>query len=246
MEVFKFTLSGEFAFFKVPNFNSNYLTFSHIPKPTLLGIFGAICGYDGYWYLYEDMREIPEYLKAFKGIEIGIVPRQFNFYKSLCKFNNSSGTAYNTKKISNLITTFQLLEKVSWDIYVKCNGSRAYERLKSNLMENKCVYIPYLGNNSYLADVSRVDVLVGENIDIGEFKCESLVETNVIEKKDEDGMLASLMKFNKTYRYQLPVKMDDDLLYIYSDFSLTDDIISIKEDFKEQFLSVDNRIVYFY
>lgn len=246
MEVFKFTLSGEFAFFKVPNFNYNYLTFSHIPKPTLLGIFGAICGYEGYWYLDEDIRAIPEYLKAFEGIKIGIVPREFNFYKSLCKFNNSSGTAYNTKRISNLITTFQLLEKVSWDIYVKCNNSRAYTTLKNNLMEKRCVYIPYLGNNSYLADISGVEVLIGENNDINEFKCESLVETDVIEMKDYDGMLASLMKLNKTYKYQLPVKMDDDLLYVYSNFLLTDDFIIIKKGFENRFLYVDNRIVYFY
>ena len=57
MEVLKFTLSGKFAFFKVPNFNLNYLTFSHIPKPTLLGILGAICGYSGYGYLDEEVNK---------------------------------------------------------------------------------------------------------------------------------------------------------------------------------------------
>ena len=40
--------------------------------------------------------------------------------------------------------------------------------------------------------------------------------------------------------------MDDDLLYVYSNFLLTDDFIIIKKGFENRFLHVDNRIVYFY
>ena len=48
MKVLKFNLSGDFAFFKNEVMNDIYDTYPHIHKPALLGLFGAILGYDGY------------------------------------------------------------------------------------------------------------------------------------------------------------------------------------------------------
>ncbi|MGL4991680.1 MAG: CRISPR-associated protein Cas5, partial [Sarcina sp.] len=49
MEVLKFRLFGETAFFKKPDVNSNvYFTYGSIHKVALLGMFGAIIGYSGY------------------------------------------------------------------------------------------------------------------------------------------------------------------------------------------------------
>lgn len=49
MQALKFTLSGKTAFFKRPEVNTYYyFTFGNIHKVALLGIFGAILGYQGY------------------------------------------------------------------------------------------------------------------------------------------------------------------------------------------------------
>ena len=49
MKAVKFTLSGKNAFFKKPEVNTYYyFTFGQIHKVALLGMFGAILGYDGY------------------------------------------------------------------------------------------------------------------------------------------------------------------------------------------------------
>lgn len=48
MKVLKFNLSGEFAFFKNETINDMYDTYPHIHKPSLLGLFGAMLGYNGY------------------------------------------------------------------------------------------------------------------------------------------------------------------------------------------------------
>ena len=48
MKVLKFNLSGKFAFFKNEVMNDMYDTYPHIHKPSLLGLFGAMLGYNGY------------------------------------------------------------------------------------------------------------------------------------------------------------------------------------------------------
>ena len=49
MKILKFTLSGRNAFFKKPDVNSIlYYSYGNIHKVALLGLFGAILGYDGY------------------------------------------------------------------------------------------------------------------------------------------------------------------------------------------------------
>ena len=49
MDVLKFQLSGETAFFKRPDVNTYlYFTYGNIHKVALLGMLGAIMGYKGY------------------------------------------------------------------------------------------------------------------------------------------------------------------------------------------------------
>uniref|UniRef100_UPI003AF8E80C CRISPR-associated protein Cas5 n=1 Tax=Campylobacter fetus TaxID=196 RepID=UPI003AF8E80C len=49
MRAVSFKLSGKFAHFKKPDVNEYaYFTYNNIPKPTLLGLLGAIIGLKGY------------------------------------------------------------------------------------------------------------------------------------------------------------------------------------------------------
>ena len=71
MYCLKFLLKGKHAFFKYPNFNIINFTYSHIHKPALLGLLGAIVGYNGYRSISED-DVYPEYYKKLKNLKIRI------------------------------------------------------------------------------------------------------------------------------------------------------------------------------
>ena len=191
MYCLKFLLKGKHAFFKYPNFNIINFTYSHIHKPALLGLLGAIVGYNGY-------RSISDYT-----------------------FNNTSGTACNTKRIENLVTTFQILENVQWDIYILDDGSNVYNILKNRMLMSESVFTPYLGNNSFLATIENVEVINIEELNKSEGRIISLVEEDNISIREakEDMLLQNINEY--FYVFSLPKELDNDLLYKTSQYILT-------------------------
>ena len=94
MQALKFTLSGKTAFFKRPEVNTYYyFTFGNIHKVALLGIFGAILGYQG----YNNTIELPEFYQKLKDIKSSILP------------HNKKG--YFSKKYSIITTRLVMLPK---------------------------------------------------------------------------------------------------------------------------------------
>ena len=106
MQALKFKLRGKTAIFKRPDVNSHCLfTYSHIHKPALLGILGAICGFGGYnqQKAYnnkcvaekrkEDMQDYPEFYEKLKDIKISVIPQEPMFVMKKQTFNNSVGYA---------------------------------------------------------------------------------------------------------------------------------------------------------
>ena len=94
MKVLKFNLSGKFAFFKNEVMNDMYDTYPHIHKPSLLGLFGAMLGYNGYAQTQKvfGKKEIdfPEYYEKLKDLKIAIVPKEQSFTKVLETFTNTT------------------------------------------------------------------------------------------------------------------------------------------------------------
>lgn len=94
MKVLKFNLSGKFAFFKNEVMNDMYDTYPHIHKPSLLGLFGAMLGYNGYAQTQKvfEKKEIdfPEYYEKLKDLKIAIVPKEQSFTKVLETFTNTT------------------------------------------------------------------------------------------------------------------------------------------------------------
>ena len=101
MQALKFKLSGKTAIFKRPDVNVHCLfTYSHIHKPALLGILGAICGFAGYnsqkahndrciaEKRKTDILDYPEFYEKLKDIKITISPREATFSTKTQKFNN--------------------------------------------------------------------------------------------------------------------------------------------------------------
>lgn len=219
MDVLKFTLGGRFAFFKKPDVNTYlYFTYGNIHKVALLGIFGAILGYDG----YNQMSFSKKYKKDFKGdaknkeciypefyyrlshLKVAIVPKEINISKKVQVFNNSVGYA-SEEQGGNLIVKEQWLENPCWDIYTAIEDEEG-EKLSQALMEKNVVYLPYLGTNDHPADISGA-ILFNEVIENGNLKnIDSLFikeDFEFIEYDDLDDEFTPIFKYEEKLPFSL-------------------------------------------
>lgn len=207
----KFTLSGQTAFFKRPEVNAYYyFTFGNIHKVALLGIFGAILGYQGYNTTKDS--GLPEFYKKLKDLKISIIPKNQNGYfsKKIQYFNNSVGYASNELG-GNLIVKEQWLENPVWDIVVLLDCDEA-NKLADALLNNRCVYIPYLGKNDHPANITHVEIIDLKQKRINEEKVICLFPKDLFEESDEQ---------DDFYNYQeiLPIGLENDTgMYRYEIF----------------------------
>lgn len=187
MDVVKFTLSGDTAFFKIPEVNSYfYFTYGCIHKITLLGIFGAICGYGGYNQQNDSGEVFPEFYSKLKDIKIGIVPKNKKGYisKKIQIFNNSVGYA-SKEKGGNLIVKEQWLEEPEWEIYIQIDEKT--KELTDRLINKNFEYIPYLGKNDHLANITNVELIKDIKAE-SEKKIDSIFSNKNIELVSNDSM----------------------------------------------------------
>ena len=218
MKALKFVLRGKTAFFKNPEVNSYYyFTFGQIHKPVLLGIFGAIMGYNGYGIDYKTKKikyeDYPEYYEKLKDIKIAVVPNSKNGYfsKKIQSFNNSVG--YASKEVGgNLIVKEQWLENPSWTIYLSVSDEIS-EELAKNIYDRKCVYVPYLGKNDHPAIIEEISYVELKEVD--DTEVQSLIPSSYIE--DE------LWEYSFKYEEYLPIELKlSTNNYILEKFCFTD------------------------
>ena len=208
MEILKFTLSGRTAFFKIPEVNSYvYFSYGHIHKVSLLGLLGAVMGYEG--YNSQGEKEFPEFYEKLKDIKISIMPKNTNgsFSKKIQIFNNSVGYASNEEG-GNLIVKEQWLEDVEWDIFIKMEDTDIHKELKERMENYKFEYTIYLGKNDHLATINNVEVLQGESFLEDESEINSLFL-----RKDIEGFLEE--EFNILGSEEDEIKYD--YKYAYTD-----------------------------
>lgn len=166
MEVLKFKLSGETAFFKKPDVNTYYyFTYGNIHKVALLGIFGAVLGLKGYNQQIKEKKvpQFPEFYERLQDLKIAIVPKNESGFiaKKVQTFNNSIGYA-SKEEGGNLIVKEQWLEKPQWEVYILLDGSNLCNELKDRLLNYRFEYIPYLGKNDHYANIT--DIKIFDNI----------------------------------------------------------------------------------
>lgn len=170
MNAISFKLSGKTAFFKKPDVNAyaNF-TYNNIHKPALLGLIGAILGLGGYNKLYEKNKDFkktdinydnsyPEFYEKLKDFKVCIIPLAKNGYfsKKIQVFNNSVGYA-SFEAGGNLIVRQQWLENPAWRILILENQSENFIKLKDFLINQKSIFIPYLGANNHFANIENVE-----------------------------------------------------------------------------------------
>lgn len=192
MKIIKFKLSGKTAFFKKPEVNTYlYFSYSQIHKVALLGMLGAIQGYKGYNQMAKE-DDYPEFYNKLKDLKIAIEPlnKEGFIVKKIQHFNNSVG--YASKEAGgNLIVKEQWLENPAWNIYIKLDSEEA-NKISDSLINKKAVYVPYLGKNDHIADISEVELLDGKSFEEIPTKINSLIFSDKIkisaadEEEDEE------------------------------------------------------------
>lgn len=176
MNILQFTLGGRTAFFKKPDVNAYcYFTYGNIHKIALLGMFGAILGYGGYNQMKlqsgnkkeknkSNEQIYPEFYERLKDMKVSIIPENRNnsggvFPKKMQVFNNSVGYA-SGEQGGNLVVKEQWMENPRWDICFEIN-SKETEELAQCLLEQRCIFIPYLGKNDHAAEIEKVQCYNG-------------------------------------------------------------------------------------
>lgn len=256
MEALKFTLSGDSAFFKDNVINTIYLTYGNIHRVALLGIFGAILGYNGYSKQNDMLKkkkknitDYPEFYEKLNDIKIAIVSNGENGYfnKKLQTFNNSVGYA-SKEEGGNLIVKQFWLENPSWDIYLLLDCEEA-QKIADYIKDRRAIYLPYLGTNDHLANITDVEIVniekkitsENENIEIL-----SMVKAcDISDKKKNDFSMDSNMK-KDIYKYSeyLPIKLSKELnQYIKEKITITN--MSVKL-LKEYYYKVEDKNIVFY
>lgn len=182
----RFTIGSTFGFFKKPDVNQPvYFTYSHIHKVALLGVLGSVIGLGGHQQQDKEKETFPEFYDKLNGLKVSIVPTDPSGYfrKKIQVFNNDVGYA-NTEGTLNVKE--QWLEKPSWDVYVYQGTveDEVYEKLKDYLLNEKAVYLPYLGKNDHLASITNVSSVKLKPIEVVQY-CNSLVAKDEIELKNE-------------------------------------------------------------
>ena len=209
MRIVKFTLKGEHAFFKKPDVNSYiYFTYNQIHKVALLGMFGAILGYQG--YESQKGKSYPEFYEKLKDLKLAIIPKNKYgiFPKKIQVFNNSVGYA-SFEQGGNLIVKEQWIENPEWDIYFAVIDE-ASEQLADFILKRKCIYIPYLGKNDHPADILNPISLEGVQIREEGITIHSLMPKNNIELEsdcEEEEMEELLFR----YEEELPIGLKENV-----------------------------------
>lgn len=224
MEVLKFTLQGKTGFFKKPDVNSYlYFTYGNIHKVALLGMFGAILGYRGYNQMSfenkykKDFKDLikndctvyPEFYMKLKDIKVAIIPRDVSISKKIQVYNNSVGYA-SKEQGGNLIIKEQWLENPCWDICVLMDSKESKD-LADAIMQNKFVFLPYLGKNDHPADIKDCSIVQCEIKDADEYKIDSLfIKDNFeIREKDEFDFFDTEEELIFKYQEKLPHSLEE-------------------------------------
>jgi len=206
MEFLGFELSGDTAFFKIPEVNSYYyFTYGNIHKVALMGIFGAILGYGGYGQ-WKEKERYPEFYERLEKLKIAVVPREGSkgyIPKKIQTYNNSVGYA-SLEQGGNLIVKEQWLEHPWWKIYVQIDGDEA-QKVKNSILNHSCVFVPYLGNNSHPAVIGNAGVVKGERLPSDFCGCiDSLFPADGTDLSDDDDEITPFK-----YTEFLPTELDE-------------------------------------
>lgn len=195
MKSLKFTVSGEYAFFTNPESSKGTVfSFEHIHKPVVLGLLGAILGFDGRGQLKKHNGKL-EYYEKLKNIKMSIIPNKPIFNSHLEDTNNCTGFA-NCKEVDKIKTGEnngehkKILNDVGWTILLDKSSfedTDLYDKLLNMLKLGLSTYPVSLGHKRYFASFSNIEEIKLNNVEIEDvYKLDSLYERSVIKEEDDN------------------------------------------------------------
>ncbi|GAU77701.1 type I-B CRISPR-associated protein Cas5b [Fusibacter sp. 3D3] len=226
MEVIRFLISGQTAHFKKPDVNSYcYYTYNHLPKPQLLGILGAVLGLGGYTQQGES--QYPEFYEKLQFLKVAVLPignKRGLFSKKVQTFNNSVGYA-SGETGNNLIVREQWLEDVKWEILIDFTSLEDKDlqgHLKNILLNGEAVYMPYLGKNDHMADITEPFLVEIHEVDGAEtleslFKVDDFIFEDDFDDEDEPPFM---------FKDYMPVGFTPENMYEFKKIGFTNRRIS--------------------
>ncbi len=255
-KIISFDISSDFGMFKKPDVNNVYFTFNIIPKPTLLGILGAIIGLRG--YSQQNNKDYPEFYEKLKDLLIGIKPygNKGVFQKRLIKYNNTVGYANKDGGTLNIVE--QTLIEPKYKIYIGLDLSKENHKKLNEFIDEKIVqyaYIPYMGKNEFKLDIDNVKHYdnIKTFIPADEFAIFSLfpnISDQAI-KTDEALRDPFDSSMNESYFYyfeRLPIALDELNQYQYENFVYTNAKMGKNSEFINSLnlFSIDEKVVCLY
>ncbi|MDD3771752.1 MAG: type I-B CRISPR-associated protein Cas5b [Weeksellaceae bacterium] len=230
MKLISFDLQADFAFFRKPETNNTInLSYNVIHKPVILGILGAILGFDG----YKEKGKMPEYYERLKDIKVGIEPLMHdkgNFAKTNIKYSNTVGYA---NKGTNFLTEELTLVNPAYRIYLMLDGQDTlHSQLLDSLEKGESVYIPYLGKNEFTAwwnpsSFTDYHFLTKEITTEESVKIKSIFQKEIVLKDNVEAPFPDLLnidteEINFLYFERLPKDFDLELMqYDITEFAFS-------------------------
>ncbi len=259
-KIISFDISSDFGMFKKPDVNDVYFTFNIIPKPTLLGVLGAIIGLGGYNQMKES-DDYPEFYRELQDLPIGLVPygNKGVFQKRIIKYNNTVGYANKDGGTLNIIE--QTLIEPKYKIYIGLDLSKESHKKLNEFIDKKMVqyeYIPYMGKNEFRLDINEVkhfekDKDFKQFIPNDEFAIFSLFPNigNEALKRSEvlrDPFDSSMSESYFYYFERLPIELDELNQYHYENLAYTNAKMVKDTEFikKLNLFIVDKKVICLY
>lgn len=259
VKVISFDIRADFGFFKKPETNKIYLTYTIPPKPLILGILGAVIGLKGLKEKYYEGAELPEYYEKLRNLKIGISPnRENNFpFSSIINIYNSNNSYAYSK--SNTIIREQILIKPSYKIYIYCEEENEFfNKLSEFLKSGTTIFTPYMGKNDFPLEFSnfiehkKIEEVSGdkgviESVHFFNSNQEGLYNSPrfILSKSPDEINEKETIEFYEN----TPIDYDDNLFYILKTVRYVDKEINLNKIFLEngvKLINVDGKTISLY
>ena len=215
-KVLLFDLFGRFAHFHQPLTVPTYLKRSYnvIPRPTLLGVLGAILGYEG----YGEGKTEPEFYKRLKNLKIFIEPSasKFPFKKTLVTYNSLNSFANARDKNPNMLIQEEVLVEPYYTIGIIVHEQKD-KILIDHILNRKSSYHLYLGKNEFFANVEPYTELFDLQMEetFGPFKIDSVFASSILDDSPEKIIYDAFIK-EIDFSSKPPVPISDKIAFLYN------------------------------
>lgn len=171
MKILVFDLSGDFAFYKMPEGTRGSYSFPFPPRTSLLGLLAGIIGKkrNSYWKNEDPLNESRIALEILKKpVNIGIKMNYnqtktiISIFKDIKIILPKNPVDPNARGFTTQVR-INYLKDVKYRIYFNHPDEKIYENISNFIRNNFYTFPPYLGHANCLAEIKFIDEFLYEN-----------------------------------------------------------------------------------